>query len=274
MGFRERRRFAGRSAGVTFCVLGVVGVAASLTGCSEPAPLPGSARTGAWPYSSYPPLGTAASARNPSCRLAQDPAVPAAKRSSAAGECDALTSQPIVTKPPPSNYTRPSPPATQLAAPECVSSQLGARFIGGGFGTGNDFGEIVMWNPGSRPCRVHGTVSFAAYYADGSRDRQATVNHRITAKFSTLPGETPVPRDGQEGAGYLVAGLMGPERDDPTQPNALCRPRDEGTPASLELSIGSITVQVANKDSSSPQNTSIFGCHGQVLLVDVLGPSS
>jgi hypothetical protein len=274
-----RARPAGRSAGVVFCMFGVVAITASLTGCAEPARSLNSSPAAAsrsQPYRSYPPVGTAVSERNPICRLARNPAVPAAKRSSAAGECDTLLSHAIVTKPvpPPGNYIRPSPSSTRPAAADCRSSQLGARFVGGGFGTGNDFGEIVIWNAGTRPCRLHGPVSFAAYYADASRDRKATVNRPITATPSTLPGRMPAPRDGQDPAGYLVAGLMGPERDDPAQPNALCRPRDEGTPASLELSIGSITVQVTNKDSGSPQNTSIYGCHGTVLLVDVRGPSS
>ena len=226
-----RVRLAGRSAGVTLCMFGLVAVAASLTGCAEPArPQPGHATA---------------------------------------------TATATGTKPgPPSSHPRPSPPATQLLAADCLSSQLGARFVGGGFGTGNDFGEIVIWNPGTQPCRLHGPVSFTAYYADATRDRKATVNRPITAAPRTLRGRMQAPRDGKDPAGYLVAGLMGPERDDPAQPNALCRPQDEGTPASLELSIGSVAVHVTNKDSGSPQNTGIYGCHGTVLLLDLLGPSS
>lgn len=274
MTFGARRRFAGRSGSVTFCMLGVVGVAASLAGCAEPArPLssPPAAASRSQSYLPYSSLDSAVVGSYPRCRLAPDTAVPVETHRSGPEACDALLSRATdtVTKPgPPSN--RSSPTATQPPVADCVSSQLGARFVGGGFGTGNDFGEIVLWNQGTQPCRVLGPVTFAGYYPDGSRDRNATVNRPITAMPSILPGTMPAPRDGQDQGGYLVAGLMGPERDDPTQPNALCRPRDEGTPASLELSIGSITVHVTNKDSSSPQNSSIYGCHGRVLLVDVL----
>jgi hypothetical protein len=264
---------------VAFCILGVIAAAASLTGCSQPAPLANPAPAGASPsqsYLRYPPLSTTDVESNSACQLARNSAVPAAKRSSAAGECDALFRHGTVTKsaPPPSHTRRPLPPATQSEAPDCVSGQLSARFFGGGFGTGNDFAEIRMWNPGLQPCRVHGPVTFAGYYADGSVDRNATVNRRMTATPRTLPGKMPAPREGQDPSGYLVADLMGPERDDPAQPNALCRPQDEGTPAGLELSVGSLTFRVSNKDPDSPQNISIFGCHGQVLLVGVWGPSS
>jgi hypothetical protein len=271
MAFRVRFRFAGRSAAL--CMLGVVGLAASLTGCTAPGRPLSSSPPAASRSQSYPaPLGQAAVVDdNQICQLASDPAVPAGKRRSAAGECDALLRHSTVTKPAPS-YTR--RPPVQLSARDCASGQLSARFLGGGFGTGDDFGGIVLWNPGERPCRVHGPVTFAAYYADGSSDRKATVIRPITASPRTLPARMPAHRDGQDTGGYLVADLMGPERDDPAQPNWLCRPQDEGTPTSLELSIGALAVHVPNKDSGSPQNTSIFGCHGQVLLVDVAGPSS
>jgi hypothetical protein len=66
--------------------------------------------------------------------------------------------------------------------------------------------------------------------------------------------------------------MMGFERDDGTQPDALCRPRDEGTPAVLDLSVGAVTVTATNADPGSPQSTSIYGCHGRVSLEALYGP--
>jgi hypothetical protein len=190
----------------------------------------------------------------------------------------AAASQSYVISPPPgaaafrSESPSRSSPTTQPSAPDCIASHLDARFLGGGFGTGNDFGEMVIWNPGPQPCQLHGRVGFAGYYADGSQDRNAVMEHPMGSGFITLPGTMPPPRDGQDTSDYLVALLMGPERDDATQPDLLCRPQDEGTPAALVLSIGSVTVRTTNKDPRSVQITSIYGCHGRVLLEDLHGP--
>jgi hypothetical protein len=223
----------------------------------------------------YPPPGTAAVESNPICQLASNTAVPAAKRSIANAECTSLLSRATnpVTKPVmPTGSTALTSPAPQPPAPDCTSSHLDARFVGGGYGTGNDFGEIVIWNPGPEPCQLHGQVSFAGYYPDGSRDANAITEHPITSGIITLPSSMRPPRDGPDQSDYLVALLMGPERDDPSQPDALCRSQDEGTPAALVLAVGSVTIRTTNKDPGSAQNTSIYGCHGRVLLEDLQGP--
>ena len=59
---------------------------------------------------------------------------------------------------------------------------------------------------------------------------------------------------------------MGPERDDPTQPNGLCRAIDKLSPATLTLTIGSTPITVKNADPASATNKSIYGCHGRILL--------
>jgi hypothetical protein len=198
--------------------------------------------------------------------------MPAAKRSIANAECSSLLSHATdpVTKPVPA--TAASSAAILPPAPDCNSGQLAARFVGGGYGTGNDFGGIVIWNPGPTPCQLHGPVSFAGYYPDGSRDPNAVPVRAITGGVIRLPGNMRPPHDGQELSGYLTAALMGPERDDSSQPNALCRRQDEGTPAVLVLSIGSVTVRTTNSDPGSVNVTSVYGCHGWVLLEDLQGP--
>jgi hypothetical protein len=84
---------------------------------------------------------------------------------------------------------------------------------------------------------LHVSATFAAYYADGSLDGK------------------------------------GPERDDASQPNALCRQQDKRAPATLELIIGSVRLSVPNQDAGSVQVTAVYGCHGTVLLETVEPPT-
>lgn len=152
----------------------------------------------------------------------------------------------------------------------CTAGQLDTIFVGGGLAAGNDFGEILLWNPSNQRCRLHGPVTFKAYYADASVDTAASVVRPITMKTTTLPSRMPkAPRGVQSPTHYVIARLMGPGRDDPAQPNGACRPQDERAPATLELSIGSLTVRVANDDPKAAQITKIYGCHGRVLLEDL-----
>src|SRR5215469_18452299 len=50
----------------------------------------------------------------------------------------------------------------------CGARNLGASFQAGGYGGGNDFGSIEIWNSGTSPCRLAGTVTFIALFADGA----------------------------------------------------------------------------------------------------------
>ena len=84
------------------------------------------------------------------------------------------------------------------------------------------------------------------------------------------------PRESADPSGYLVATVMGPERDDPMQPDGLCRSQDELTPAVLVLSIGRVTLRIRNQDLASPAirgiSRAVHGCHGRVLLEGLAGP--
>ena len=260
----------------TIWLSGAAAAAGLLTACASQAASPGAqpgAASASQSYVVYPPPGTAAVESNPMCQLASNTAVPAAKRSNANAECNSLLSRATnpVTKPVmPTEST--TPPAAQPPAPDCASSHLDARFVGGGYATGSDFGEIVIWNRGPEPCQLHGRVRFAGYYPDGSRDPNAVTEHPMTTGRITLPSNMPAPRDGHDLSDYPAALMMGFERDDPDQPDALCRSQDEGTPALLVLGVGSVTMRTANEDPGSGRITSIYGCHGRVLLEDLQRP--
>jgi hypothetical protein len=176
-----------------------------------------------------------------------------------------------VTKPAvPSTMSTPAP-LFQRAALDCTSNTLGAEFRGGGYGGGNDFGGIWIWNTTSQPCTLHGSVAFAAYLPDGFRDPAAETNGTVSFRPTTLPPNMTAPPDNADPSDYIFAGLMGSERDDPTQPNGLCRPQDEQTPATLALSLGTASLEVRNYAAGSPVKA-IYGCHGRVLLEGVTGP--
>ena len=152
------------------------------------------------------------------------------------------------------------------------------RFHAGGYGGGNDFGSIEIWNPGTAPCRLAGPVAFTAYFADGSADRNARPNRPLTPRNVTLPARMIRPREGADPSRYLVALLLGAERDDPARPDGLCRAQDELTPVTLVLSIGRVTLRVHNLDAAAPVapgvSRAVYGCHGRVLLEDLTGPQS
>ena len=163
--------------------------------------------------------------------------------------------------------------STPVAGPaSCIRSALRARFEGGGYGTGNDFGDIFIWNPTRHACVLTGRVSFVAFYRSGVLDRQAVPNRPPGSVRVVLPADMPAPRDGGSQGRYLVALLMGPERDDPGQPDALCRAQDKLAPATLVLRIGAAAFRVANIDAGSIQVRAVYGCHGQVLLEQLRAP--
>ena len=167
-------------------------------------------------------------------------------------------------------------PATQARRPPpCRTRELRARFLAGGYGTGDDFGSIAIWNPGPASCRLTGAVTFTALFADGSTDSKAGVTRQVPRLAAVLPVHAIRPRTADL-PGYLTALLAGFERDDPSQPNGLCRAQDELTPAILVPSIGRMVLYVRNQDqavrASRGISRAVYGCHGDVVLEDVTGP--
>lgn len=158
----------------------------------------------------------------------------------------------------------------------CRAQDLGTRFQAGGYGGGNDFGSIEIWNAGPAQCRLAGAVTFTAVFAGGTIDPKARPSRPLAPLAVTLPGHMLRPGEGADTSGYLVATLMGPERDDPTQPDGSCRSQDELTPATLILSIGPVILRIRNQDPAALTgqglSRAVYGCHGQVLLEGLAGP--
>jgi hypothetical protein len=190
-------------------------------------------------------------------------AVPSAPQSSTAHPAKSAIVHPA---------TQPTPrPPFEPSARECTSDSVRAEFRGGGYGGGNDFGLVWIWNPQPQPCSIRGQVAFAAYFASGSRDPAAVVNGTVSFPPTTLPAHMPAPGSTSDPTTYLVATFIGPERDDPAQPDGACRAGDELTPATLELTLGTVSVRVRNQAANSDVKA-MYGCHGQVLLAGVAGP--
>jgi hypothetical protein len=81
--------------------------------------------------------------------------------------------------------------------------------------------------------------------------------------------------------GYLDAVLMGEERDDFSQPNALCRTSDERAPAILRVRIGPLNLRVPNDgppsdypQPNSPRQGAVYGCHGNIQLNALIAPEA
>jgi hypothetical protein len=78
----------------------------------------------------------------------------------------------------------------------CSGGELSARYAGGGAGGQTFFGGIVVWNTSDQPCLLAGTVGFAAYYPDGSRDVKADHDVRYSRTVSIrMPASTSPFRD-------------------------------------------------------------------------------
>jgi hypothetical protein len=184
------------------------------------------------------------------------------------GSCSSQSAAPAAKLPPPTPPPT-SAPSPHDSTPLCRQADLRARFAGGGLGTGNDFGTIAIWNVGKSRCRISGDVSFAAYYANGQTDPNAHPNQPVPPVSIDLAAHMAPFPDGAELTGYVAVDLMGPERDDPTRPDALCRAQDKLAPAVLDVRLGRLTFRVANSDPNAVQVKQVYGCHGRVLLEEV-----
>jgi hypothetical protein len=167
-----------------------------------------------------------------------------------------------------------SPQSPERAGPlaACRSQTLGMRLQAGGYGGGNDFGSIEIWNAGPAECRLAGAVAFTAVFAGGAIDPNARPSRQLAPVAVMLPGHMLRPGEGADTSLYLVATVMGPEGYDPAQPDGSCRSQDELTPATLVLSIGPVILRIRNQDPAALDNRAVYGCHGQVLLEDLAGP--
>lgn len=160
-------------------------------------------------------------------------------------------------------------PTAEIAA--CPQGALQARMSGGGMGTGNDIVSITVWNTSGQPCHLTGDVRFAATDATGAPVTNARLGSAPRTVSVVLPANTPAPVTGQPLAAgqYLTAIVFGYERDDPNQPNGLCRTQDEITPATLTLGIGQLEFQVTNHDPGPADVKAAYGCHGKIRLEQI-----
>lgn len=158
-------------------------------------------------------------------------------------------------------------PATSSGAPACQPNQLALQLRTGGFATGNDTGELLVRNISPSVCSLQGKVDFYGVDAQGKRIAGSRMNQPQTLAPMELPPNTPaVPPGAQEAPGaYLVMGILGAYRDDPSASNGLCSAANEVTPSQLVLVVGSVTLQVANYDPAGGTNKSMYGCHGVIL---------
>jgi hypothetical protein len=151
------------------------------------------------------------------------------------------------------------------------------NFTMGGYATGNDFGSIVVSNVSSTACALRGPVSYhgldshgrvvssGACPASGKAEVGTTCASDVSLVTHTPSGET------------FRALFQGFERDDPHQPNGLCRPQDELMPTTLRLTVGTLVLYVRNYDPAASirpfDKKGVYGCHAGIYLVQAgIGP--
>jgi hypothetical protein len=159
----------------------------------------------------------------------------------------------------------------------CRLADLYRHFTMGGYATGSDFAIIAVANVSPTPCALRGPVSYhgldshgrivssGACPASGTADVGTTCAAGVSLVTHT-PSEAPF--------GVLFRGY---ERDDPHQPNGLCRPQDEVMPTTLRLTVGTLVLYVRNYDPAASirpfDKKGVYGCHGGIDLMQAgIGP--
>jgi hypothetical protein len=150
-------------------------------------------------------------------------------------------------------------------------------FRGGGLGTGNDFGSIVIRNIGAAPCRLDGSANVVAL-----NGRQHPLQlFRSPASVEVPPGlvlsvNAPAWLGSHlpaEGVVMGVVDIMGGERDNPRS-GQICAASDEVTPAYWQVTMLGHSWTVANKDpgagpTDQPQVPSSYACLGNFSVFGV-----
>jgi hypothetical protein len=156
------------------------------------------------------------------------------------------------------------------AAPACRRAQLALRYRAGGFGTGNDFGGIIISDIGPQPCRIAGRVQVTGLGADG-RPVTNTVSASISPPGVLSPGAAPIPAFAAPPPGELVYyWLLAAEYRDgpPGVDHGYCQPLWV-IPDAWRVSLADGTVfTVANADppNASPMSPSggLITCQGRL----------
>ena len=160
--------------------------------------------------------------------------------------------------------------STGRAAPECRADDLGAKFIGGQPGAGNDFATIVAWDTASSACRLSGPVTLVGLGSGGRADTNAvrltvTGAGELTA-HGTAPSAGQVLPGGASAAWLLISAEY---RDDPVT-GAMCTAHHV-EPAAFRLTLpAGGTVTVANADTHQPAvhglaaNGGLLTCRGEL----------
>lgn len=165
--------------------------------------------------------------------------------------------------------------STTAQYPPCAPDAVSLTYRGGGFGTGDNFGVIVLTNTGRVTCevrRVRLRVSpvNAMHHEIRTGPRWENV---VTAAHITLTAHGGPPRWGHRPRagdqwGEILIGGNG--RDDARSPSALCAPKNEVTPYAWRVT-GSFHAIVRNLDAyiaahptrgSSP---AVYACADPIL---------
>ena len=112
-----------------------------------------------------------------------------------------------------------------------------------------------------------------------ARDRQGSrqrgpdqhIERCLPTGFSSSLGTEPVSLVVAAGQSVTLL-LSGAARDDPTQPDGMCRAAEEETPSRWGGTIGSVVLQFPNLGDPGPNNIpSVYGCHGAIGVAALLG---
>lgn len=153
-------------------------------------------------------------------------------------------------------------------APVCQPSQLATAYAPTGGAGGDRVGDIFIWNASPGACSLAGGVGFDALDTQGAPIPNSQRDQPSTLSKAVLPPNTPPPAPDQSrvAGAYLSMLITGVYRDDPSAPNGVCAPANEVTPAWFVVTVGALSLRVANQATlpNPPDTEPMAGCHGAI----------
>ena len=160
----------------------------------------------------------------------------------------------------------------------CRAKDVRAAFRWGGVAGSFLVTSVFLGNTSGQPCALQGPIQFVGLSANGQPvTESSTCNvsvhpHSHCAAPIVLPARAPFTGLGTHYriSDYAIIHIVGHPRDDADAANGACSPRNETTPATLLIEVGSLTFSVRNWDptvtSTRASDHAVTGCRGNIGL--------
>jgi hypothetical protein len=147
-------------------------------------------------------------------------------------------------------------------APPCRVDELAGRYLNGGNGTGNHFGNIVLFDTSDRACRIAGRISLTGLDRAGRADT-VVATETLAPPLVLSPRATPrAVLSRPSGVLAAIFGFDAEVRDDPTAVGGLCYSH-ETYPSTWSLRLGRQRTPLRLRNRGPGSGGRFLTCHGQ-----------